>query len=285
MSVSASVFASTITTTFPASNPSSSAKARRVPAAGPAKRSKAKQYPEWISGVSLSLALHVALAIVLWLQQRALPPMPAQPAAEAVLMELSLIPEAPRSNPRDLPPGPVQPDRLASHSRSQPAPIEPTADIAPRETGDKHVVPQTPADRPTDTSASIDASASQASAPPEAPSTDASRHAAAQDTAGSLPAPTAQWQNLLLGHLQRYKRYPRQARRLRQEGVSYVYLVVDRSGNVLSWRTERSSGHSVLDEEALAVVQRASPVPAPPADTAGDTVQVLVPIEFHISSD
>ncbi|MGO1070463.1 energy transducer TonB [Lysobacter sp. CA199] len=242
---------------------------------------------EWLGGLA-SIVFHIALALfVLW-QQRTLTPLPPpQPTAEAVLVELSLIPEAPRTVQRDLPPGALKPDRIASARQATRATHEPPIlpDLKPRDAGEKPAALPEPIERPhrpEQPPAADAAIASEASAPPQAAFTDAPRHAAPQDTAGSLPLAATAWQQLLLGHLQRYKRYPRQSRRLHQQGVAEVDLIVDRRGNVVECRLARSSGYSTLDEEALAVARRASPVPAPPQDLQ-DPVQVRVPIEFHIA--
>ena len=51
-------------------------------------------------------------------------------------------------------------------------------------------------------------------------------------------------------------------------------------GKVMSAQVLSSSGNKALDAEAVAMTQRASPVPAPPADIAGDTLYLKVPIRF-----
>jgi protein TonB len=42
------------------------------------------------------------------------------------------------------------------------------------------------------------------------------------------------------------------------------------------------SGSTVLDEEAIAVLQRASPLPSPPAEMAGELFPLSLPIQFRI---
>lgn len=84
-------------------------------------------------------------------------------------------------------------------------------------------------------------------------------------------------------HLERHRRYPRQAQRRGEQGVSYVRFDVDRAGNVLAPSIARSSGSSVLDGEALSTVRRASPVPVPPDAIAGRAIEVVVPVTFVIS--
>ena len=46
-----------------------------------------------------------------------------------------------------------------------------------------------------------------------------------------------------------------------QHGTAELRFTVDRSGHVLSARIERGSGHPLLDEETLALIQRAQPLP------------------------
>lgn len=90
------------------------------------------------------------------------------------------------------------------------------------------------------------------------------------------------WQSALLGHLAQYRRYPRQAERNHQQGIAYVRFAVDREGHVLGSRVERSSGHPLLDQETLATLHRASPVPPPPKAIQGDPVEVVVPVMFFL---
>lgn len=59
-------------------------------------------------------------------------------------------------------------------------------------------------------------------------------------------------------------------------------FAVARDGVVSAVVLGRSSGFALLDQETLDTVQRASPVPAPPAEVAGDPVQVMVPVSFFL---
>jgi TonB family protein len=67
---------------------------------------------------------------------------------------------------------------------------------------------------------------------------------------------------------------------MRQQGVPYIRFVIDWEGNVLSVRLERSSGVAVLDREAVALPKRAQPLPKPPEDRPGDTIELVAPVEF-----
>jgi protein TonB len=68
----------------------------------------------------------------------------------------------------------------------------------------------------------------------------------------------------------------------RQEGTPLVRIVIDRAGRVLSVRLEQGSGHELLDAEALALVERAQPLPPLPDDVTAATVEVVVPVNFRV---
>ncbi|MEI9888065.1 MAG: energy transducer TonB [Rhizomicrobium sp.] len=86
----------------------------------------------------------------------------------------------------------------------------------------------------------------------------------------------------LLSYLNRYKRYPAEAKAARIQGVVLLHFVMDKSGHVTSFEISRSSGKPALDEEALALIQRAQPLPPIPADFGKDTLNAIVPIEFSL---
>lgn len=119
-------------------------------------------------------------------------------------------------------------------------------------------------------------------APPDVQAKATQRYAAPQTMAGQRSDAQVTLQGLLLGHLAQHRRYPRGAERLRQQGVAYVRLAVDRQGNARNIRIGQSSGHPLLDAETLDTVRRGSPVPAPPPEIGGDPVQVMVPVAFFI---
>jgi protein TonB len=52
-------------------------------------------------------------------------------------------------------------------------------------------------------------------------------------------------------------------------------------GSLLESRVVRSSGSGILDEEALAALQRAGPFPPPPEVLHGDHIDLTVPLRFN----
>lgn len=86
------------------------------------------------------------------------------------------------------------------------------------------------------------------------------------------------WTSQLVAALERQKRYPSEARG--DQGTAQLAFNVDRHGGVHNARITRSSGSSVLDREALALVQRAQPLPPPPPEVPGAQIPIVVPIRY-----
>jgi protein TonB len=101
------------------------------------------------------------------------------------------------------------------------------------------------------------------------------------------PAPSnaaATWQGRILAALYKVRRYPREAAFRRQQGVPYIRFTINRDGRVLSARLEQSSGSRSLDAEALSLPKRAQPLPKPPEDVRGETIELVVPVEFFMAA-
>ncbi len=91
------------------------------------------------------------------------------------------------------------------------------------------------------------------------------------------------YQQSLLRHLAHHKRYPALARQKHREGVALIRFTMDRTGNVLSVVLSKSSGAAMLDEESVALLKRATPLPAPPPEVRGDPIDLVVPVEFSLN--
>lgn len=77
-----------------------------------------------------------------------------------------------------------------------------------------------------------------------------------------------------------HKIYPRRARMRREEGQVEVRFVLDRAGMLLEGAIIHGSGNAALDEEAEAMMRRASPYPRVPAELPGERIEFTAPIEF-----
>jgi protein TonB len=84
--------------------------------------------------------------------------------------------------------------------------------------------------------------------------------------------------------IKRHQNYPPWAQRQRWEGTAEVLLQVAADGKVTGVMLGKSSGHDILDKEALDMVRRASPLPQAPADLRGRARVVTVPIVFKLQS-
>lgn len=98
----------------------------------------------------------------------------------------------------------------------------------------------------------------------------------------SAPRIDPSWQSLLLKRLQQFKNYPRQARQQNEQGVVLLGFSVDRDGHVLASRIVQSSGHAELDDEVMAMIERAQPLPAFPASMTQEKLDLTVPIRFSL---
>ena len=119
--------------------------------------------------------------------------------------------------------------------------------------------------------------------PPAASSTTETRRRVPANAVESDNKRRADWEHRVKLALDRGKRYPRGARRQRQEGTPRIRFLISRGGRVLSVRLELSSGVPSLDKEALALPIRVQPLPPPPRSVPGETIDLVVPVEFLLS--
>jgi protein TonB len=137
-------------------------------------------------------------------------------------------------------------------------------------------------------------------AAPTLPRSDAGRPRAATPGTGGTRAPRISFPGLpsgggidqaaldayglsVAGQIGRSPRdYPLRARRLRQEGTAEVVVKVGADGKVKDVSVSRSSGHRVLDEEAVERVRSVLPLPKAPPDLRGREFSIQVPISFKL---
>ena len=95
----------------------------------------------------------------------------------------------------------------------------------------------------------------------------------------SLPSASA-YGGIVAAQLSRFKRYPDSARAAGAQGHPVVRFSLDASGNVLGAGLAGSSGNADIDREAVAMVRRAAPFPAPPP---GAQRRFSIGINFRLS--
>ena len=109
--------------------------------------------------------------------------------------------------------------------------------------------------------------------------------ASATQAAVAVQAPSAEavgaWRGALAAWLQDHRTYPDEARRDGAEGRVIVRFTVDRSGMVTSVALVSSSGSTVLDEAAQALL-RGVHLPSPPAP-AQEQLTVTLPVRYSLA--
>jgi protein TonB len=99
---------------------------------------------------------------------------------------------------------------------------------------------------------------------------------------GGAPHVATSWETSLVKHLEQYKRYPSDAQSRGEEGVVMLSFSVDRSGHVLARQVVKSSGFPDLDQEVIAMIERAQPLPPFPPDMTDAKLDLTVPIRFSL---
>ena len=239
----------------------------------------------WGCSFAVVLALHaVAVGIALgWSHPEA----PFAPPSAAVMVEMAPLPAAPGVVPKEAPPGPdlseVLPDPEPPPPVEMPPPV--MAEVTLPEPEPPPPLDLKPPSPPKPIEKKIEKKPPQpkVSAPQAAP--ERARTAAAPTPGASVDPPSATlptWKGLLLRHLERHKRYPSESQRARHEGVTYVRFTMSRDGRVIAMRLERASGFAALDQEGLDLLQRAQPLPPLPRDQPGESLEIIVPIQFFL---
>lgn len=117
-------------------------------------------------------------------------------------------------------------------------------------------------------------------------STTSLAHPPSQNTQSSGSSITlATWQSLLLRKLERLKHYPSEAQADEQEGTVILHISIDRQGHILATKIQKSSGHTLLDQETIALSHRADPLPLPPDKIKGSVISLTIPIQFYLKNE
>ncbi len=102
-------------------------------------------------------------------------------------------------------------------------------------------------------------------------------------TTGGSAAAKQSYFNLLVAELIKHKHYPSSSRRRGEEGIVKLYFIVDKQGKIIDYRINEGSGSKRLDKAALTMLKKAS-LPPFPRDMTQDTLEINVPISFHLNN-
>jgi len=265
----------------------------------------------WPVALVVAALAHAGLAWAAW--SRTVAPLAEETAATVMMIEFAPTPSAPSARAEDLAPAaqaaqespapaPVETraaeaaeESRAPQTKAETPPLtaQPDAEATPAEATPPEtavVAPRAPAE-PARKKPSRAAAASRpvAAAPPSRAAA-ASRPVAAAPAAvirsSTAAAPASNlspskselllsWKGSLLAHINRFKRFPPEARGV---GATSVTFTISEAGQVIAARLVVSSGDPALDTEALALLRRASPVPPPPERR---TLTLNLPIRFN----
>lgn len=90
--------------------------------------------------------------------------------------------------------------------------------------------------------------------------------------------------NTLWAAISQHKKYPRIAQVRGWQGEVILELLLDGNGKLLSKTIIQKSGYDVLDQQALEMVDKAIPFPAPPEALRGTSFSIKVPIPFKLEA-
>lgn len=229
--------------------------------------------------------LHVAViaAALPWYQR----PQPPGVSLSPIFVDLAPAPAAPRIETADLAAGPQmqeaeapppEPPKMETVEQLPPTPPQPTPIVAappkvepkpepspakPQPVLEKKPIKKKLVERTT--AAKADRIA------PEQP---------APSSGASAAAAAASYRSLLSAHLQRFKQYPSDARD-GERGRPTVSFTVTRNGRVTTSRLTRASGSAALDRAALALIQRAQPLPSFPPEMREASMTYDVPFLYE----
>ena len=265
----------------------------------------------WINAALGALALHVAaiLALVIAGQWQTSRESLVQPGGVPILLTLAAVPASSQptadvADQEQSEPLPVQTQAQTQAQTQTQKMVNPLVKIEP----ETHLEPEiklTLAPDPLIEFKAVDIPAEQPEATPPPPV----EFNPPTDTPSTVSQPTAQfveqqdqqqapqqsasssnqlaavpnWHNRLLAHLERHKRYPRRSVQRRHQGVVEIQFTINRLGYVIQKQLVTSSGSALLDRSALTLLERAQPLPIPPAALSDDQLDLTVPIRFFLN--
>ena len=190
--------------------------------------------------------------------------------APVVMLELPEAPAAPSTPPSDLAPGPPE-------EESEPTP-PPKEETKPPEQEAEVALPMPEPPKPEPPAEQHEATAM--------PSVEMPPSAAAPPTPGAAvqtPASFIRWQSALVAHIERFKRYPAEARARGEHGIARVAFTIDHDGHLVS------EPHRAKLRVAACSTRKPSPCwRAPsrcrgrPADAPDSELSFVVPVRFNI---
>lgn len=237
--------------------------------------------------VLFSLLFHATLLFVFSHRQPKAPPVTPGPIVARLAPPSVTAPVAAPAQPEPpkpqaaekTPPPEVKPPPKSIPAPAKPAPTaEPKAKAAP-------VAPSTPVAPAEPAKPSVESAPSAAPSPATAPAAPLAK-ADPAPSAPTAPAPDAgtleTYRMDLLRMARNYKRYPRVAMDNNWEGRVVVRMVIGANGLISSITVTTTSGHEILDKQAIDMIQKAKPRVQIPAALRGKEFPVDIPVIYSL---
>jgi periplasmic protein TonB len=223
-----------------------------------------RELARWAVAGAIVLGIHAGVLVYLFAVHE---PDIVGTTTDAVTIELAPIDSTPDAVESDLAPAPE------AMVEQAPLPDLPKPQEKPQE---QVKLEQPPDDVPADIPLPVEKPPEKVQdSPPPAPVT-------AKPVKAAAPNVEASWLTNVVRQLQRLRRYPAAARSRKEEGIVVLSFSVDRSGHVLSRTIAQSSGHTDLDDEVMALVMRAEPLPPFPASMPQQQMDLTLPMRFTL---
>jgi len=223
-----------------------------------------RELARWVVAAAVVLGVHAGALVYLLAEHE---PDIVGSNMDVVTVELAPIDSTPDAVEQDVAPAPE------TMIESSPLPDLPKPQEQPKE---EMKVERPPDEAPAEVPLPVEKPPEKVqNSPPPAPVT-------AQQVKGGAPKIEPSWQTNLMRQLQRFKRYPASAQSRKEEGVVLLSFSLDRSGHVLAHSIARSSGHTDLDNEVMAMIMRAEPLPPFPESMPQVRIDLTVPIRFSL---
>ena len=238
-------------------------------------------------GVLASIVLH--LLALLWFSQR---DVQAPPATSLLILTARLAPAArtpreqsaptppqfaaPRPSKPATAPHPVLEKRVPARTRDvqKKAPVE-GAKTAPAEPAPEPAAAAAPSPPPA-----APEPAESASQAPVGPKTEATAKSGSEADKGTLE----QYRLALIAATRRYKRYPAIAMEKGWQGRVEVHMEIGANGILANASIKSSSGHEILDSQAMDMLKKGKTTVQIPASLRGRAFSVDVPVIFNLDN-
>jgi protein TonB len=239
--------------------------------------------------VLASIALHALVLLGMSWGETPAPPAKALLVLTARLAPFAAAPQAPAQppQPKHVPVPPAEPVSAPPPALTKPA-AAPTPTPAPQKTA-----PAEPAKAPQPESATAPGSAAPGTPPiasvqtrqaPQAtvgtPATESAAASGNEADAGTLE----QYRLALIVATRRYKRYPAIAMEKGWQGTVRVHMVIGANGVIAGASIKTSSGHEILDNQALDMLKKGKTTVPIPASLRGREFSIEIPVIFNLDN-